>query len=321
MFKKYSLQILIVLLLIAIAWVLLLIEKNNQPMQANINQTQGNKIISQLPTAENIENNFLPIRNWAIQEPEISAKSAIILNFINDKKNSVLYQKNTGRILPIASLTKLMTAIIAVENYNLETVIKISENSVLIDGNSGGLVAEEELKIKDLLYIMLVESSNDAAMSLAQDNPEISYENFIMLMNNKAKELGLSNTTFKEPVGLDSYNQSTVSEIAIIAEYAFRFPLLAEILKTSEATVYSIDKNIIHKITSTNKLLGRVPQLIAGKTGYTEEAGGCLMTISNISESVKSNNNYLITVILGSTQREIDTEKLIDWAQTAWIWK
>lgn len=321
MFKKYSLQILIVLLLIAIAWVLLLIEKNNQPMQANINQTQGNKIISQLPTAENIENNFLPIRNWAIQEPEISAKSAIILNFINDKKNSVLYQKNTGRILPIASLTKLMTAIIAVENYNLETVIKISENSVLIDGNSGGLVAEEELKIKDLLYIMLVESSNDAAMSLAQDNPEISYENFIMLMNNKAKELGLSNTTFKEPVGLDSYNQSTVSEIAIIAEYAFRFPLLAEILKTSEATVYSIDKNIIHKITSTNKLLGRVPQLIAGKTGYTEEAGGCLMTISNISESVKSNNNYLITVILGSTQRENDTEKLIDWTQTAWIWK
>ena len=274
MFKKYSLQILIVLLLIAIAWVLLLIEKNNQPMQANINQTQGNKIISQLPTAENIENNFLPIRNWAIQEPEISAKSAIILNFINDKKNSVLYQKNTGRILPIASLTKLMTAIIAVENYNLETVIKISENSVLIDGNSGGLVAEEELKIKDLLYIMLVESSNDAAMSLAQDNPEISYENFIMLMNNKAKELGLSNTTFKEPVGLDSYNQSTVSEIAIIAEYAFRFPLLAEILKTSEATVYSIDKILFIKLPAPiNYWVGSLSSLPAKQATRKKRAG------------------------------------------------
>ncbi|HNU96935.1 MAG TPA: D-alanyl-D-alanine carboxypeptidase, partial [Candidatus Portnoybacteria bacterium] len=81
-------------------------------------------------------------------------------------------------------------------------------------------------------------------------------------------------------------------------------------------TVYSINKNIIHKITNTNKLLGKIPQLIGGKTGYTEEAGGCLMTISNIID-----NNYLITVILGSTQRENDTEKLIDWTQTAWIWK
>jgi len=316
MLKKYYLQILIILLLIAIAWVLLLIEKNNQPMQANLNQTQGDKIISQLPIANNIENSFLPIRNWAINEPEISAKSAIVLNFKNDKKNSILYQKNTGKILPVASLTKLMTAIVVIENYDSEQIIKVSENSVLIDGNSGGLIAEEELKIKDLLYIMLVESSNDAAMSLAQDNPKMSYENFITLMNDKAKELGLFNTTFKEPVGLDSYNQSTVSEIAVIAEYAFNSPLLAEILKTSEATVYSINKNIIHKITNTNKLLGKIPQLIGGKTGYTEEAGGCLMTISNIID-----NNYLITVILGSTQRENDTEKLIDWAQTAWIWQ
>ena len=89
MLKKYYLQILIILLLIAIAWVLLLIEKNNQPMQANLNQTQGDKIISQLPIANNIENSFLPIRNWAINEPEISAKSAIVLNFKNDKKNSI----------------------------------------------------------------------------------------------------------------------------------------------------------------------------------------------------------------------------------------
>jgi len=316
MLKKYYLQILVILLLIAIAWVLLLIEKNNQPMQANLSQTQEDKIISQLPVASDIENNFLPIRNWAINEPEILAKSAIVLNFKNDKKDGVLYQKNTGKTLPIASLTKLMTAIVAIENYDPEQVIKISENSILIDGTSGGLIIGEELKIKDLLYIMLVESSNDAAMSLAQDNPSMSYEQFIQKMNEKTQELGLKNTNFKEPVGLDSYNQSTVSEIAIIAEYAFKNPLLAEILKTLETTIYSVDKNIIHKITSTNKLLGKIPQLIGGKTGYTEEAGGCLMTISNIS-----NDNYLITVVLGSTQREADTENLIDWTQTAWIWQ
>jgi D-alanyl-D-alanine carboxypeptidase len=316
MLKKYYLQILVVLLLITIAWVLLLIEKTNKPLQASINQTQGDKIISTLPVIEDAENNFLPIRNWAVTEPEISAKSAVILNFKNDRKDSALYQKNTGRILPIASLTKLMTAIVVMENYDLEKIIEISENSILVDGTSGGLVVGEKLKIKDLLYIMLVQSSNDAAMSLAQDNPDMPYESFINLMNIKATELGLMNTNFKEPVGLDSFNQSTTSEIAVIAEYVFQFPLLAEILKTSEATIYSTDKNIIHKITNTNQLLGKIPQLIGGKTGYTGEAGGCLMTISNIES-----NNYLITVVLGSTQREIDTEKLIDWAQTAWIWQ
>ncbi len=316
MLKKYYLQILVVLLLITIAWVLLLIGKDNKPMQANINQTQGDKIISTLPVIENAESNFLPIRNWAIIEPEISAKSAIILNFRNNRKDNTLYQKNTGRILPIASLTKLMTAIVVMENYDLEKIIEISENSILVDGTSGGLVVGEKLKIKDLLYIMLVQSSNDAAMSLAQDNPDMPYESFINLMNGKATELGLMNTSFKEPVGLDSFNQSTTSEIAVITEYVFQFPLLAEILKTSEATIYSIDKNIIHKITNTNQLLGKIPQLIGGKTGYTGEAGGCLMTISNIEST-----NYLITVVLGSTQREIDTEKLIDWAQTAWIWQ
>jgi len=316
MLKKYFLQILVVLLLIGIAWILLLIVKTNKPMQASINQVQGDKTASKLPNAEEIDNKFFPIRNWSIEEPEILAKSAIVLNFRNDRKDSTLFQKNINEVLPIASLTKLMTAIIAIENYNPEEIIKVSEKSISVDGNNGGLINGEELKIKDLLYIMLIESSNDAAMALAEDNPRMNYEEFMQKMNKKAKELGLNNTNFNEPIGLDSYNQSTVSEIAILAEYAFKFPLLAEILKTSEATIYSIDKKFIHKITSTNKLLGKIPQLIGGKTGFTEEAGGCLMTISNIL-----NNNYLITVILGSTQREDDTAKLIDWAQTAWIWQ
>jgi D-alanyl-D-alanine carboxypeptidase len=314
--KKYFLQILVILLLISIAWVLLLIEKNNKPIKANINQTQGDKTISKLPVAGDIDNKFFPIRNWTIDEPEILAKSAIVLNFRDDRRDSALFQKNINQILPIASLTKLMTAIVTIENYDPETIIKILKDAIDTNGNNGGLINGEELKVRDLLYIMLVESSNDAAMSLAKDNPQTNYDEFILKMNNKAKELGFKNTNFVEPVGLDSYNQSTVSEIAILAEYAFKFPLLSEILKTQETTIYSIDRKFIHEITNTNRLLGKIPQLIGGKTGFTDEAGGCLMTISKILD-----NNYLITVILGSTQREIDTEKLIDWAQNAWIWQ
>jgi D-alanyl-D-alanine carboxypeptidase len=319
MIKKYFLQILVVLLLILIAWGLYLIGKvDDKPIQASIHQTQGDATPVKLPTADNVDTIFFPVRNWVVPEPEISAKSAIVFNFKQDNSNNILFKKNSEQILPVASLTKLMTAIIALENYDPEDIIKISKDSVDIDGNNGGLINGEELKVKDLLYIMLVESSNDAAMALAEDGTKINFDTFIYQMNRKAKEMDLRNTQFIEPIGLDSLNQSTAGEIAIITEHALKIPLIFEILKTPQTTIFSIDKKFIHNIINTNKLLGKIPQLIGGKTGFTDEAGGCMVTISNVSNLV---DNYLITVVLASSQREDDTSKLIDWAQKAWIWQ
>jgi len=250
-----------------------------------------------------------------IEEPEISAKAAIAIDLNSEQqKNNILYQKNSNQKLPIASLTKIMTAVIAIEELNLEEVIKISKNSVFTDGDNGGLIIEEELILKNLLYFMLVESSNDAAMAVANDNGQIQYTNFIALMNEKAKELGLNNTYFTDPSGLSEENQSTVLEMANLVKYALNLPLLSEILRTQKTTINSLDNKFIHNLINTNKLLGKIPIILGGKTGFTTEAGGCMLTFSNI------NNNYLITVVLGSKNREDDTEKLINWAQTAWIW-
>lgn len=273
-------------------------EKKEQPIQANVIQK----------TAE-----IFPIRNWSIDDPEILAKSAILVN--SNQKDNILFQKNINEILPIASLTKIMTAIIVLENYSPEEIIKVSAQSVKTNGDTGGLIADEELTVKDLLYIMLIESSNDAAVSLATDNPRMSYNEFINLMNSKAKELGLENTSFIDSAGLSPENKSNVSEMAKLTKYALDFPVILDILKTPQSSIYSIDHRFIHNLTTTNKLLGKIPQLIGGKTGFTDEAGGCMLTVSNF------NNNYLITVVLGSEQREGDTEKLIDWAQDAWLWK
>ena len=310
--------------MLAIAWVLFSIREDKteiskspyKPIQASIRQSAGDKNISQ---------EFFPVRNWSVEEPEILAKSAIVLNFKpNNPQNNILYQKNINQVLPIASLTKVMTAIIVLENFDLEEVIRVSKNSVTITGDNGGLIRGEELKIKDLLYIMLMESSNDAAMALASDNPRLAYEEFINLMNSKAKELEFKNTVFSDPIGLSPDNQSTALEMANLTRYAFNFPLLLEILKTPATTILSIDKRFIHNLTNTNKLLGRIPQIIGGKTGFTDEAGGCMLTVSNISnvysEPVES-NDYLITVVLGSSEREDDTEKLISWAHEAWLWE
>jgi D-alanyl-D-alanine endopeptidase (penicillin-binding protein 7) len=163
-----------------------------------------------------------------------------------------------------------------------------------------------------------MESSNDAAMSLAGDNPRLTYDEFINLMNSKLGELGLKNTSFVDPTGLSADNQSTVLEISNLTRYALKFPLILEILKTPEATVSSIDNKFIHNLTTTNNLLGKIPQIIGGKTGYTEEAGGCMLTVSTVSNI---SNNYLITVVLGSTQREDDSEKIINWVQQVWLWQ
>ena len=194
MLKKYFLHILVVILLITIAWMLLLIKKDNKLMQASIGQDQNSATLLKLPTADTTENVFFPIRNWSIEEPEISAKSAIIVNSQPSQKDVILYQKNIHQVLPIASLTKIMTAIVALENYDPEEIIKVSKTN-------------EELTIKDLLYLMLVESNNDAAISLASDDQKLNYEKFIELMNSEAKQMGLTNTSFVDSVGLSACNR------------------------------------------------------------------------------------------------------------------
>lgn len=314
--KKYFLQILIVLLLIGIAWGLFLIGKkdDNLPIQATINQTAGD-------ANTKISLELYPMRNWSVDDPEISAKAAIILNFGQNSKENILYQNNINEPLPIASLTKLMTAIITLENYDLNKIIQVSENSIAEDGNNGGLIVGEELKVHDLLYIMLIESSNDAAMALANDNPEMPYDEFIELMNDKARELNMQNTNFIEPAGLSPENKSTILDMAKLTEYTLNLPVIMQIIQTPEISIYSIDRKFIHNLITTDKLLGKIPRLIGGKTGFTDEAGGCMITISNVYGERVESNNYLITVVLGSNNREDDTQKLIEWSQNAWIWK
>ncbi|MFH0906886.1 MAG: serine hydrolase [bacterium] len=258
--------------------------------------------------------NFLPIRDLGINDPNIEARASLIFDLSNNK---ILYQKNTNLVLPIASLTKLMTSLIVLENLELEEIVSVSSKALERGyGVKGGLMVNEKISVKNLFHALLMESSNDAAMVLAEAVEQKTDNNFVYLMNQKARELGLRDTYFSDPSGFNSNNVSTVKEVVKIVEYSFKWSVIWEIMKTPTINLSSSDGKINHYWVNTDELLNRLPNIIGGKTGYTVEAQGCLVLVIDQYLSGK----YLITIVLGAQERFLQTEKLIDWVKMAYKW-
>lgn len=254
----------------------------------------------------------LPRRNWLTSALELNAEAALAMRADGGR---IYYNKNMEVRRPVASLTKLMTAIVVLENYNLEEIIKVPLAAVRREGSRGDLRPSEEITARALLEMMLIDSSNDAAIALADKNP-----GFVSIMNQKAKELGLLNTHFSNPDGLDEDNNySTAIDIAKIFIYLTdNYPTIFNILKTENIIVYSADGKIAHRLKNTNALLGAVSEVKAGKTGYTDKAGGSLALL--ISSFHFGDKNNIITVVLGSPDRFGESEKLIQWLKEAYVW-
>lgn len=250
--------------------------------------------------------NTLPKRNWTAPFLELKAQAALA---IKTDGSRIYYNKNIETQRPVASLTKLMTAIIVLENYDLDEVIKIPLNAVRREGATGDLKPDESITVRSLLNIMLIDSSNDAAFALAEKRAD-----FVSLMNKKAKELGLANTHFSNPDGLDEPgNYSSALDVEKIFSYLInKYPEAFEILKTKNMVVYSADGKIEHRLKNTNELFDKVNEVVAGKTGYTSEAGGSLILLTR---------DNIITVVLGSPDRFGESEKLIRWLKSAYIWE
>jgi len=248
------------------------------------------------------------------QKPQILAESAISVEIDENGGEYVIFRKEEGRKMSIASLTKLMTAVIASEFYDLSLRTEISKKAVSQPEETGQLKIGEILTVRDLLYIMLIESSNDAAFSLAEI---IGIEGFTSLMNLKAKDIGMKGTFFFNPTGLDSerggeaYNFSTAEDLVALAKYILNKPLILEILSKKEYPLYLENGVLHHTLYNTNELLGEIPGIIGGKTGFTERAGGCLILIMQ----GKKPANYLINVVLNSPDRFQDMKNLIDYAR------
>lgn len=220
-----------------------------------------------------------------------SARSMIVIETSNNK---VLYSKNELEKLPMASTTKILTAITVIENCeNIDKVIKVPKKATRVEGSSIYLREGEELSIKQLLYGLMLQSGNDAAETLALEIGNGSIENFASLMNETAKKCGATNSNFVTPHGLDDKNHyTTAKDLALITSYALKNPIFKEIASTKSYKILGTEKTISRTLINKNKLLSSLEGCIGVKTGFTKKSGRCLVS------ACERNNMQVVCVVL-----------------------
>jgi D-alanyl-D-alanine carboxypeptidase (penicillin-binding protein 5/6) len=260
------------------------------------------------------ETSYLPIRDFGVPEPILDAKAAALFDV---KSGRFIFTKNPEEQLPIASVTKLMTAIVILENLDLNRIIVVPVEDINVDGLGGDLYRDERFRGTDLFKFMLIKSSNDAALTFGDFAKKYSID-LVGKMNEKAKEIGMTNTKFTNPAGLDDQDAfSTASDLVKLVNYAEKFDLINETLRTKSLDITSADGRNLHHLTNTNQLLGEIQGIVVGKTGYTEGAIGTMV----LGVALDSRDNQIISVILGSHDRFGETKALINWAKKAYYWK
>lgn len=279
---------------------------------------KDNEIVSPLPDFLTVKNNnqVSTLELWkpvisqffnsfsSVRTPEITAKSALVYDLTTDK---LIYQKNPNSRLPIASLTKVMTAIVALENPKDYYLVHATD---LVGEDSVGLSAGESFSLEELLYGLILHSGNDAAETIASNYPQ-GRTAFIKAMNEKANSLGLSDTHFTNPTGLegDGDQYSTAADLLVISRYAINnFPTFDKVSATFD---YTISQNSYHKeyiLENETNLISSYPGVKGIKTGFTNEAGLCLITYLDYK------GHKIIAIMLNSQNRRQEMKDLLDYS-------
>lgn len=236
--------------------------------------------------------------------PRVTADSAVLIEW---ETGAIIYGKEAFKPRHPASLTKIVTAAVVVDEGYLGDVVEVSSNAASTPGSSMGIRAGYRFILGDLLKGLLLCSGNDAAVAIAE-HMSGSEEAFAGLMNMAAIKAGAFNSTFRNPHGLtETGHMTTAYDMALIARYALSKPAIADIVSTREITVQRLDANAKMELFNTNKLLWDFPGADGVKTGTTDVAGKCL--IASATRSAMK----LICVILHSDDRWGDASRLLEW--------
>lgn len=256
---------------------------------------------------------FIETSQKISSEPEIFSKNAIVL----DRKTLIpIYEKNAYSKVPMASTTKILTCILALENCSLDETISVSKAASNVSGSTLGLKNNTQISMENLLYGLMLRSGNDCAVAIAE-HISGSLENFSYLMNSKAFELGLLNSHFVTPHGLDDENHYTTAyDLALLTNYALKNETFKKIVSTKSKIIYL--NGYSKEISNTNELLGNLNGVYGVKTGFTFGAGRCLV-------SAYSNNKLdIIIVVLGADTKSIrtkDSKNLINYISNNYTYK
>jgi D-alanyl-D-alanine carboxypeptidase (penicillin-binding protein 5/6) len=253
-----------------------------------------------------------PILTARGQPPTVSAKIAYLQDM---DSGSVLVNVNGTQTAPMASTTKVMTSLIAIQTGKLDQVITVKQKATTVDGSTAGLVAGEQLTLKELLYALLLPSGNDAAAVIA-DALAGSSENFVQRMNLFAARLHLFQTHYATVDGLtldfqtNPNHYTSAADMARLASYALKNSIFAEIVHTPRYTLAASNHNKPHVWDNTNELLPNYTGILGIKTGHTWEAGWCLVF------AAQRNGHRLLGVLFNdptSDARFVDARRLLDW--------
>ena len=252
-----------------------------------------------------IKQEIIETSSNATDIPNINSRAAIV---IDRNSKAILYGKSETEQRKMASTTKIMTAIVVLENANLSDIVTISKKAANTGGSVLGIKTGDKISVCDLLYGLLLVSGNDTAVALAE-HVGGSIEGFADMMNKKAAELGLTNTHYVTPHGLDDDNHYTTAyELAILTDYALNNKTFYNYVATKS---YTININGYPKtLRNTNELLGNLDGVYGVKTGFTNGANRCLVT------SCKRGNLDIICIVLGADSKKFRTQdsiKLIEY--------
>ncbi len=236
---------------------------------------------------------------------DISATSAIVIDTVTGR---VIYEKNAYQKKSMASTTKIMTAIVAIDKGNLDDVVKTSRRASYVEGSSIWLEEGEKQRLEDLLYGLMLSSGNDAAIAIAEHIGG-SVEEFAIMMTEKAREIGAVNTSFKNPHGLDADGHYTTAyDLALITRYALKNEKFAEIVKTQKWKIPWQGHSWDRVLNNKNKMLRMYEGCDGVKTGYTKKTGRCLVS------SATRDDWQVVAVTINAPNDWSDHKKMLDYA-------
>lgn len=260
--------------------------------------------------SEEKESNDVDNNNLILDKLRVSARNAIA---IDGTTRQILYEQNCYEVVPMASTTKILTALVAISECDLDKELTVTKNAASIRGSKVGYSAGEKVKLRELLFGLMFKSGNDAAITIAEGIGG-SIDNFSKIMNQYAVSLGLTTSHFESPHGLDSQKHySSAYDLAILTSKAMENDFFREIC--GEKTICRDKYNFTRDYNNINKILWKIPNANGVKTGYTGGAGKCLVS------SVKYEGRNIIIVVLNCTDRWNVTEKIFKYVESNYIFK